>query len=612
MAESTLYRIIYAGAIPLLALASILFYRAVNRGLSKSAIHQQNTRLSVASVLAMTPAIVSAPDPLSAPILTAFAISIITAITFPLLYHLTYRSSSPDYDNYMDIAFGMYLFGALSALISATSLLQLHIAGVIIAWGVECAAVLMLTFQWGYYFLYNGCINTRGMKIFYETHYNEVIEFVKSFPPAGPIALSVLLLALLTGIFLLNLSAPAITSSDIITGCVQCALCIALTIMMFGVRRSPFRRCGLQQLYLDVAQYARSNRLYLSQQQQRLDSLAVRRLVDRDPDRPHTILLVIGESAARDYMSAFTTMDADTTPWMRQMAQTDSMILYPNAYSCAMHTVESLERALTQRNQYNNLQFLSAPSIIDIARKLGYRIHWYSNQGHLGANDTPVTLVAETADVAKWTRQQLNKVQYDEALLDFLPELDPTVDNLLVIHLKGSHFNFLNRYPAEHTVWGTPGVQDNIPNYFNSLHYTDTFLHRLYDYCVSHLNLDAMIYVSDHATIPSRQRTPDFDGFGHIRIPLAVWLSERYRRQHPDRACALDANRNRFFTNDLLYELMCGIFDINPDAFDTSASLAYDSYRFTPETLRAFNATIPISSDPALSQNRTDDNSAPL
>jgi heptose-I-phosphate ethanolaminephosphotransferase len=297
-------------------------------------------------------------------------------------------------------------------------------------------------------------------------------------------------------------------------------------------------------------------------------------------------------------MSAFTPMDRDTTPWLSDMARNHGCILFKNSYSCAMHTVEALERALTQRNQYNNLPFLDAPSIVDIAHKLGYHVHWYSNQGHLGANDTTVSLIAETADVARWTHQQLGKVQYDHTLLDFLDELDPSRDNFLVVHLKGSHFNFLNRYPAEATVWGTPGVQDDAINYLNSIRYTDGVLHKIYDYCVDRLNLQAMVYFSDHATVPDRHRSPNFDGFGHVRIPLAVWLSDEYRDNHPYRTSALQANADKYFTNDLAFELLCGLLDIRSSAFDESASLASETYRFNPADLLTYNATIPITADP--------------
>lgn len=592
--------LIYVAAIPVLAVASCIFYRKVNHGLSRSAIHQQSTRLSIASVLALAPSVAAAPEALSAQLIAAASFCLIQAVSYPLIHHLSHRRTSPDYDNFMDIAFGLYLYGILSSLIIAGSLTDLSAVTGVLAALIECGILLWAVFQWGYFILYKNAIDIRGMKIFYETHYNEVIEFGRSFHPIKLVIFLTALVSLLTGIFLINLlPAPATATGCVATGCVIFAVAGGIAFMAFYGHRSPFRRIGLSELYLNVADYARNNRRYLDEQRRRLDRLSVAPLKS-DTTSPRTILLIIGESASRDHMSAFTPMEHDTTPWMRSMAEKNEMLIFPNAYSCAMHTVETLERALTQRNQYNNIPFLEAPSIIDVARKLGYRIHWYSNQGHLGANDTPVTLVAETSDVAKWTHQQLNKVQYDETLLEFLQELDPAVNNLLVVHLKGSHFNFLNRYPSDRTVWGEPGVQDNIPNFHNSLLYTDSVIRSIYDYCRKRLSLYAMVYLSDHATIPSRQRTVDFDGFGHVRIPLAVWLSEAFRREHPERTSALSDNRNRFFTNDLLFELMCGIFDITSPAFDESASLASYSYRFTPETLLTFNGTIHITDDPTL------------
>jgi heptose-I-phosphate ethanolaminephosphotransferase len=174
-------------------------------------------------------------------------------------------------------------------------------------------------------------------------------------------------------------------------------------------------------------------------------------------DKPSTILLIIGESESRDYMSAFSECEYDTTPWLKAKKEDPHFLLFPNSYSCIAHTVSCLERALTEFNQYNDKQFYTSCSIIDIAHKAGYTTSWYSNQGHLGCADTPVTLVANTSQTAKWTKQNLNQVQYDEALLEYLEEVNPQKNNFVVIHLKGNHFNFINRYPSQFTKWGTPG-----------------------------------------------------------------------------------------------------------------------------------------------------------
>ena len=74
----------------------------------------------------------------------------------------------------------------------------------------------------------------------------------------------------------------------------------------------------------------------------------------------------------------------------------------------------------------------------------------------MGCADTPVTLVAENSDVAKWTKQELNKVQYDQSLLEFMDELNPEVNNLLVLHLKGNHFNYSNRQSIMHKPMDLP------------------------------------------------------------------------------------------------------------------------------------------------------------
>jgi len=173
--------------------------------------------------------------------------------------------------------------------------------------------------------------------------------------------------------------------------------------------------------------------------EQRIAALNVE--ADTD-DAPHTHILVIGESASRDYMGAFGYVK-DTTPWLSALSRTDNCVLFTHAYSCAGATVPSLERALTEINQYNDLRFVEACSFVDIARKAGYKISWFSNQSHIGAADTPITLIANTADVAEWTKLHLNQAQYDGTLLDYVKTVDPQEKNFIVIHLKGSHFNLL-------------------------------------------------------------------------------------------------------------------------------------------------------------------------
>lgn len=582
-------------------IAAVLIHEGLNKGLSPSSRHQQGFRFAVAAVLAVLPWAVSGATPCGPRFWMAVAVSAVWAVTYPLLFHLSSRRSSPDYDNYMDSAVACYMFGALSALgiLAASCGTAVGIIAATVAAVVEFLMLAICAAQWIYYFLYKKCIDNAGMVILEQTHVNEVFEFSRSYPWYLSILPPIAFIALAWVCAWANLSGEyGADYQPVWVVIAEAVIFVALVVLTFNGRRSPFSRSGIIRLYLDVREYTHSTEDYEAHCRERVKDLEVEPL-GKPWTKPSTIVMVIGESATRDFMSAFVKMEHDTTPWMRQSAESDPQhfMLYPHIYSCALFTVASLERALTEFNQYNGKDFNSACTVIDIARALGYKVHWYSNQGHLGAFDTRVTLMANTSDVAKWTKQQLNRPQYDMTMLDFIDELDPNVNNLLVFHLKGSHFNFLNRFPAECTVWGNRNPHDDETNYLNTLRYTDGFLHEVFERCRARLNMQAMVYFSDHGCIPSQRRKPGFDGFNNVRIPLMVWLSDEYRRLHPERYEALQANRDRYFTNDFVYELMCGIFDIRSAHFNEADSLASTQYAHTPADLTTDEGRISLTTD---------------
>ena len=546
----------------------------------------------------MLPVTVSGISLFSPAVILSGIIALLWTITYPLLYHLTNRKVSAEYDNKIDEAFGLYIFGMLTAIQGVS---QGNIVVDIILSVVDFILLFIPVFQIGWYVIYHTCVDANGIKIIQETNVNECIEFVKSFSP-WKFLLMVIPIVLVAVVDVLANISPA--NNGEFAGVWQCVVCVAVFFILLHEllkkRKGALWRVGIVELYLVVRDYINNNRHYKDEQEKRLNDLDVAPLnADKDDKKPKTVIMIIGESACRDYMSAWhPDMEHDTTPWMRQLAETDlNAIVFPNAYSCAIQTVPSLEKALTEANQYNKKPFYESCSIIDIAHKLGYYVRWYSNQGHLGVADTPVTLVADTSDVDKWTKQEVGKVQYDENLLGFLDEVDPTKNNFIVIHLKGSHFNYLNRYPESFTRWGKPGVQDDVVNYENSIAYTDSVILRIWEYGCKKLNLQALVYFSDHGNEPGTRRQPAFSTFQMTRIPLFVWLSDTYAKEHPERTESLKANRDKYFTNDLAYDLMCGVFDIHSNHFDESSSLASKSYKYKQEDLLTYEGRVKISDD---------------
>ena len=105
--------------------------------------------------------------------------------------------------------------------------------------------------------------------------------------------------------------------------------------------------------------------------------------------------------------------------------------------------------------------------------------------------------------------------------------------------------------------------------------------------------------MSDHADVPDRHRQPNFGGYRDLRIPLVVWHSVHYAEKRPHRAAALRQNRARYWTNDLLYELMNGLMDADSNHFDEGFSLASALYRMERGDLTAVSGTIRIDGDNA-------------
>ena len=571
-----------------LALWGIAFtvYTCCNKGLPRNCIRQQFRRYLIATIIASVPVVITGTDVCQSAIMAAGITSLAWIVTYPLLYHLSNRRTSTEYDNQIDPAFGIYLYGLLTGVLVTIPYSVYPVAL------FETVLFAIPVTMWGYYFLSGECVDINDMKTLQQTDKHEVAEFFVSWKARFALLGIVIFIALFVSMSI----ATEFTAGkqDWWQTAIAAAAALFIAVYLWKPQRSLFSRTGIAVLYRSVKEYVAQNKRYKSEAEERIKNLNVTPAA-RPFRKPSTIMFILGESATRDYMSAFSDTKVDTTPWMRTMLEDElHCTAFPNAYSCHVRTVQVLEKSLTEFNQYDGGEFFSSCSIVDIAHKLGMKVHWYSNQGYVGDVDTPVTLVANTSDVAKWTLQEKanKKTPYDEVLLDYLDEVDPTEDNFLVLHLKGNHFNFINRYPQERRMWGKAEEYDNVTEYNNSLHYTDATIKRFYEYAKEHLNLQAMVYMSDHGCTPTNSRRRIPSDFVNSRIPLITWLSDEYIVTHPERAAALKANSEKFWTNDLFYEFMCGIFDVESDHFKKKNSLAHTDYCHTRESLTIMDGEI--------------------
>lgn len=568
-------------------LFSYIYYLKISHGLGNKATYLQLRRFIPCAILSVLPAAL-AGLPLTSPLFVIpTIIAILWIVTYPTLYFISNHKVSSDFEFHFEAVFGLYFIAWISSLgIIMQQISWLAIPATILITVAELIMLAIPVAQLIYYGLYKACINENGMEMIQETHYNEIIEFIKSMPLVLNIFTFLGSICVTAAALFVNYQEMIIQkNTPIVNLAIIAAIAIFLSTYLWKKKHGVFIRTAIVEFYLDVKEYLATNLQYSQNMQERISKLQVTPL-NKD-DKPHTILLVIGESESRDYMKAFNKeYKYNTTPWLDKMVQSKNFILFPNAFSIYANTVIAVSNALTEINQYNDKKFYESCSVVDIAHAAGYKVHWYSNQGHLGCADTPVTLIANTADVAKWTKQELNQVQYDESLLPYLDELDPEKNNFLIVHLKGNHFNFLNRFPESFTKFGTPGKYDLEVNYADSIAYTDYILEQIFNHAKNKLNLQAMVCFSDHATVPDKRRSPNFEGLASVRIPFFTYFADEYIAHHKEVYDTLKMHETFYWTNDLAYELLCSILDVKSNRFDETNSLASEKFKYKREDLR--------------------------
>lgn len=491
-----------------------------------------------------------------------------------------------------DVAIGAYLFGFLAFTKHILSKWSEYKFVSAIYTGFLFLLSIIPCVNLVYYSIFKSPLGLNGTMAIYQTNVSEAMEYLSSL---GLMQICMMAVFIAIALYCAKLNAENLLDMGQHGYSKKKLVCLGVMAIAAGYYSffSLIPRTHIVGLMKATGEYFESVERYGAQHDKIFENLHV--IANNENDKG-TIIMVIGESATRNYMKAFDEKNDDTTPWLSSVKNSGDFILFPNAYSCAWNTVPALEHALTEANYYNRKEFNSSVSIVDIAKKSGYKTYWFSNQGRVGVHDTPITMVAETSDVVEFGGDSV----YDEGLLTHLKKVNRNEKNFIVLHIMGSHIDYNNRYPKKYQIWTDPDHSGRVADYKNSLVYTDKFLHDVYEYSKANLDLKAFVYFSDHGTDPNRTRDPDETRFIGLRVPLFVYLSPEYQDNHRKVVLGLKGNKEQFFSNDLVYDLMCGIFDIESENYDESNSLTSTKYKFDKNSVKAGLGTKMVKDDPYL------------
>lgn len=474
---------------------------------------------------------------------------------------------------------------------------------------IAIGTFLITTFQiicaliyFSYFLIYGSTFATADFLPFVQTHLSEAIGFLKSFISVKTLCLGVILL--------LVLFVPTITLlvRNIKNGGMSSAKwpkwIIALSVLLFAAgiinvrhwipRSFPVLDYQLSQAYIHSIRDAK-----------KLHTINAAKLVLANGINntlasrvPGTVLLVIGESETSDLMTAFTpSLPVDTTPWLTSEKENKDFYLFNHAYTNFPATAGALSMALTGINQYNEKEIGQVVTLLDVAKKAGYDTWWISNHRQLGAGNPSVDLVSSGADHTLWTTHAEGA---DIDLISLLKKVPRNGNHFIVLHLMGSHAKYDSRIPDDWPYLSLPGADETENDYATTVDYTDYVLKNIFNYSKENLHMTAMAYLSDHGEDMKYGHGEGHVTWSMLHIPLFFYLSPEYETAFPNTAKALRNNREKIFTNDLLFDTMCGLIQAPNNDYSPTYDLTSPVYSLNADQALAVNGKWIVANDPSL------------
>jgi glucan phosphoethanolaminetransferase (alkaline phosphatase superfamily) len=278
---------------------------------------------------------------------------------------------------------------------------------------------------------------------------------------------------------------------------------------------------------------------------------------------PQLIVLVIGESSRYDRWN-LNGYARETNPLL---SKETNLITFSDALSPVSATRLAVPLILSRKPTKLSLEEgFKEKTLISAFKEAGFKTYWLSNQLSFSYFDTPVSALANEADIVQFMNLggYTNDATLDQVLFEpFKTALaDPAPHKLIVLHTLGNHWNYSYRYPPEFDHWKPSLLGNSNPtyddqsrkdevnnSYDNSVLYADWVLSQIIGIVKSHQQLSsALVYVSDHGEnlvnenckLGLHGSNTEFD----FHIPLFTWYSDTYANQNPNIIEQLLNNRN--------------------------------------------------------------------
>lgn len=311
------------------------------------------------------------------------------------------------------------------------------------------------------------------------------------------------------------------------------------------------------------------------------------------------IIFVLGESTSRHHMQLYG-YDLPTTPNLSRREQAGELTAFSSVTSPHAGTMAVMRTLFSFYDNDAMGMWYEYGNIFDILRAADVRTAWLSNQESSGFYGSIGRTLASRCDEQAFTSHLAHTIdlseRYDEEVLPLLDDAlagdgrtdaEPRSD-FLVVHLMGAHEDFKRRYPASFARFTaadeTGGIRDDAASrqiraeYDNAVlyddHIVDDIIRRVEDQ-------DALvIFLSDHGEEVNDVREivghGDESSAWQRDIPMVIWMSAKFRANHPADVLRIQAAKDRAWQSDEMIHTLLDLMKIRVPQYEKEKSLLFD------------------------------------
>lgn len=354
------------------------------------------------------------------------------------------------------------------------------------------------------------------------------------------------------------------------------------------------------ELYLPVYRVAFSfyaNRLAARQIDKLIEATGKAR-VDSCRFTSRNIVLIIGESYNRHHSQLYG-YGKPTTPRQLRRAEDGQLTVFSDVVSPWNLTSFVFKHIFSLYTVGDRGEWCDYPLFPELFRKAGYRVTFITNQFLPQAEEAVYDfsggffLNNPTLDKAQFDVRNTSLHTYDEGVLadyDRLLAQDsirfdgPDDHNLIILHLKGQHVSYSQRYPADRkrfagADYDEPRLRPNdkqvMAHYDNATLYNDSIVDEILKRFERE---DAIaIYMPDHGEecfgggmrVYGRLHSEEIDyrlAHEEFEIPFWIWCSKGYAKSHPGMMEAIAGAKDKPYMTDRVAHMLLYLAGIScPD-----------------------------------------------